>query len=226
MTKGTIAELFTSLQGEGIYAGVRQMFIRLYGCNLDCRFCDTKPTSHASYKPEEIVRWVEKGKGPYHSIAITGGEPLAQPAFLKELLPLLHRIDKKIYLETNGTLPEPLKELIAYVDIIAMDVKLPSATGLAPLWQAHREFLAVAHAKKVFIKAVITADTADEDIEVMRDMIAGIDPGIALVLQPVTPCSGVRQPTAGYVDELQSICASSLTTVTVVPQLHILAGIK
>jgi organic radical activating enzyme len=226
MTTGNVTELFTSLQGEGVYAGVRQIFIRLHGCNVACRFCDTRPVSYQSYEAQALLQEVTNNEEPCHSIAITGGEPLLQEDFLKELLPLLKGMNKKIYLETNGMLPEPLKELIDYIDIIAMDVKLPSATGLSSFWETHRAFLDIAHTKEVFVKAVVTADTTKQDIEAMRDMIAAVDPRIALVLQPVTPHGGAQQPAAEQLTEFQKICCTALKTVKVIPQLHILAGIK
>ncbi|MBP7836242.1 MAG: 7-carboxy-7-deazaguanine synthase QueE, partial [Candidatus Omnitrophica bacterium] len=54
--KGKIAEVFDSVQGEGLYLGEKQIFVRFYGCNLGCRFCDTKLQSFMEYEPEELFQ--------------------------------------------------------------------------------------------------------------------------------------------------------------------------
>ena len=64
--------------------------------------------------------------------------------FLKDFCHALHREGKKIYLDTNGTLPDALAEIIKDIDIIAMDIKLPSSTQQQAFWAEHKEFLKIA----------------------------------------------------------------------------------
>lgn len=227
MIKGRIAEVFSSIQGEGIYAGTRQIFIRFYGCNLSsCRFCDTKLFIYQEYSVKELIEEISCFNEDYHSISITGGEPLFQKDFLKEFLPSLKDMDKKICLETNGTLPEALGQIIDFVDIVAMDFKLPSSTGLSDFWQVHRIFLNCALIKNAFVKSVITADTTKNDVEKMRDIIAEIAPNIILVLQPVTPIGGVKGPEIEKLVDFQRICLDKLKTVKIIPQLHKMVGVR
>lgn len=227
MEKAKISEIFSSIQGEGIYAGERQLFIRFYGCNLSsCQFCDTKPSVYREYSAQELLDKVLSFKKGYHSISITGGEALLQSAFLRGFLPELKRIGKKIYLETNGTLPGALKEIIDFIDIVAMDFKLPSSTGLNDFWQAHKIFIKEALVKKVFVKSVITAGTTEDDIEKMCDIIAKVDSNITLVLQPVTPIDGIKGPGTEKLIDFQRIYFDKLKTVKIIPQLHKLAGVR
>ncbi len=99
-----ISETFTSIQGEGLLAGVPSHFIRTSGCNLRCRWCDTP---YASWEPEgerRAVRELVEGavaSGVGH-VVVTGGEPLIQ----REIGPLtggLREVGLHITVETAGT---------------------------------------------------------------------------------------------------------------------------
>lgn len=99
-----VNEIFYSLQGEGFYVGVPSVFIRLSGCNLQCSFCDTTHQSFTDMSEREIADVVEQY--PAQHVVITGGEPSLQLTAL--LIELLHKLDKEVAVETNGThiLPE------------------------------------------------------------------------------------------------------------------------
>ncbi len=105
-----INEIFESIQGEGPTAGQPAIFIRLFGCNLACEWCDTKYTWHKDYL-EKAIKWDETKLAEhiikkYHSakrIIITGGEPLLQEEALDCLLNVLSNKDYSFELETNGT---------------------------------------------------------------------------------------------------------------------------
>ena len=97
INKAPISEIFSSIQGEGIFVGVRQIFIRFSGCNLDkCIFCDEDAFETSSMTVEEVsavVRDLSKKSRP-HSVSLTGGEPLARkisPWNFTPLQPLLGR---------------------------------------------------------------------------------------------------------------------------------------
>lgn len=200
MTKANIMEMFRSVQGEGPYAGVDQVFIRFFECNMHCVWCDT-PNSigdtvrhYEECTLDELWRRVCDLWDGCHSVSLTGGEPLLQKDFIKTLLPYFKRAGVKSYLETNGILPGALEDIIDDIDIIAMDVKLPSSTQCRPYWEEHAAFLQIARRKAVFVKAVISGDTSLEDVLTAAQFVAGVDPLIPLILQPnyFDTCVGAR----------------------------------
>jgi 7-carboxy-7-deazaguanine synthase len=119
-----IMEIFRSLQGEGINQGKPCLFIRLAGCNLHCRWCDT-PVSQSGGSEmtiDTISEHIWRTNPPY--VCITGGEPLLQADELERLLSSLHKRKTAIDIETNGTLDFTRFQQYASV---CMDVKCPSS---------------------------------------------------------------------------------------------------
>jgi len=220
--EGKVSEVFKSIQGEGLYQGVDQVFVRFFGCNLGCSFCDTKLESYEEKTVLELLDEIDSF-GDYHSLSITGGEPLLQIDFLKDLLKLIKKRKQKVYLETNGTLPENLGKVIDYTDIIAMDFKLPSSTGLEPFWDKHQEFLGIAKGKKTFIKTVINTTTAVQDIYKTIEIIKDAAKKTTLVLQPQNPLEiMVKAKLEGF----KQLCREEGLEVKVIPQMHKRLGLK
>ncbi|MFH0762314.1 MAG: 7-carboxy-7-deazaguanine synthase QueE [Candidatus Omnitrophota bacterium] len=222
--KGKISEVFSSVQGEGLYLGARQIFVRFYGCNLQCRFCDTKIGSFIEYEPQELYKEIRLYGAGFHSLAFTGGEPLLQKGFLKEALQAVKRQGYRTYLETNATLPDQLQEVIGCVDIVAMDIKLPSSTGLSGFWGAHSEFLKVASQKEVFVKVVISSLTKQEDLEEAVKLLYKVNRSSVLVLQP----EGSESPGAleEKLEGFKNFCRGQKITACVIPQMHKAIGVR
>lgn len=119
-----IAEIFTSLQGEGLTSGYPTIFIRLAGCNLSCSYCDT-PASRQGGTVMDVDEVAARAlaEKPHH-VCITGGEPLLQKNEVAELSRRLISAGKKVSIESNGTLPfDGLPDEVS----ICMDVKCPSS---------------------------------------------------------------------------------------------------
>jgi len=118
-----VCEIFRSIQGESSFVGLPCVFVRLTGCNLRCRYCDTAYARDEGEERslEEILREVESHG--IRLVEITGGEPLLQeetPALAAALLEGGHQV----LVETNGSrdisiLPEDA--------IRIMDIKCPSS---------------------------------------------------------------------------------------------------
>ncbi len=119
-----INEIFLSLQGESVKTGLPTVFIRLTGCPLRCRYCDTAYAFHEGEKQtiDSIINTVAQYRSRH--VCVTGGEPLAQ----KRAFDLLVRLCDEGYdvsLETSGAID------IADVDqrvMKIMDIKTPSST--------------------------------------------------------------------------------------------------
>ncbi len=118
-----INELFYSLQGETSYIGLPCIFIRLTGCNLRCKYCDTKYayTEGKEYNLDKIISFVSRFQ--IKLVMITGGEPLLQ----KEVIPLIEElisVGYKVLIETNGSLPI---NILPEKAICIMDIKCPGS---------------------------------------------------------------------------------------------------
>jgi len=230
--KADIVEIFSSIQGEGVFLGARQIFVRFKECNLKCAYCDEpRDGKSTEYTPIELlseVKYIELAKGPHHSVSITGGEPLVYSEFLKPFLKLLKKAGMKTYLETNGTLPRELDKVIDLVDIVAMDFKLPSSTGEKSFWDEHLEFLRIASWKKAFVKAVVTENTTKADIIRAVDLVKKIKGNIPFVIQPVSPVKKEDKPLGN--DALMKFVDIGLKhavdNIRVIPQMHKEMGIK
>jgi len=121
-----INELFESLQGEGVLAGVPSVFVRTSGCNLRCWFCDSYHTSweptHSWMGLDEIVGRVAEFDADH--VVLTGGEPLIHD----EAVALIERLSDRGYhvtVETNGTIAPPPGTPI---DLASVSPKLASST--------------------------------------------------------------------------------------------------
>lgn len=222
--KGRIFEVFDSVQGEGLYLGEKQIFVRFFGCNLSCSFCDTRINRFIEYDPQELFEEIILYHDDYHSISFTGGEPLLQKDFLKEVLKLTCANRYRNYLETNGMLVAELADVINYLDIIAMDLKLPSSTAMGPLWNFHRRFLKVASQKEVFAKVIVCSSTYASDISQAVDLIQEVSPATTLVLQPNSnePYGALQQK----LDVYQKICLEAGVATCIIPQMHKIMGFR
>jgi len=120
-----INEIFYSIQGEGKWTGLPNIFIRTTGCNLRCSFCDTKYAydDGTEISMEDIVKSVSNY--PCTCVCITGGEPLLQDE-IENLIDVLLKKDYNICLETNGSInvaPFSSKKSL----MISLDIKCPSS---------------------------------------------------------------------------------------------------
>lgn len=119
-------ETFLSIQGESSFAGLPCFFIRLAGCNLNCKYCDTPLASDQKngYKIDidELVKMAFASDA--HLFEVTGGEPLLQPDTIILLKMLSSQKKSRVLLETNGSID--ISKVPENV-IIIMDIKTPGS---------------------------------------------------------------------------------------------------
>jgi organic radical activating enzyme len=238
---GYLSEIFLSFQGEGTQVGRRQLFVRLAGCNLRCRYCDTpdaleRATTCRVHAGGDEVRELPNplsaaavvaavrpllGDGVVDGTAVTGGEPLLQSDFLAELLadPAWPR---PVLLETNGMLPESLRAVLSRVDIVSMDIKLPSNSGERGFWEQHRRFLDVAGAK-AYVKVLVDAGTDAADVERAAALVGD---RAAVFLQPITDGDGRVDVTAACLDRFYAIARRHVADLRILPQTHKMLAIQ
>ncbi|MBI4878212.1 MAG: 7-carboxy-7-deazaguanine synthase QueE [Planctomycetes bacterium] len=160
--------------------------------------------------------------GPFHAVAITGGEPLEQEAFLAALLP---RLSLPVLLETAGTLPEALAGVIDRVSVVSMDLKLPSVARIAPCFDLHRRFLEIALARVVYVKVVVNEQVDAAEWREAAHLVAAVAPAIPFIVQPETDRRGRCRPDFARLFALAAeASAAGLADVRVLPQVHKILG--
>ena len=221
--------VFSSIQGEGPRLGDRQIFVRLGGCNLHCDYCDEPDTipipSGEVATAEEIKKRVLAlhKERPHAAVSWTGGEPLLHPAFLKTMLPWARAQGLKNYLETNGTRVKEMRELAPLCDWVAMDLKLPSATG-RETWSEHLEFLRVVP-EKTFAKVVLTGKTTQAEWRQVIRLMQEVSTNIPLILQPATPRAGVTAIEPALAVKFLHQAQALLKDARLIPQFHPVWGL-
>lgn len=255
--KGYLFEIFSSIQGEGLHVGERQILVRTAGCSATCYWCDTLPGKKR--RPYFIVYGSEKrtvenpvtaaravrealslcGKeNPVRSVSITGGEPLEQPEFVAAAARRFREKGCRVHLETSGIEAAALPLVIEWVDVVAMDIKLPSATG-KDHWDAHQGFLRIAAAWKseanveTFVKVVVDHTTPLAEIDRAIDLVGEAGSGLPLVLQPESGTylqekhgAAARRALAALLDLAQRRALSRIEDVRIIPQCHKLLKVR
>jgi organic radical activating enzyme len=197
-------------------------FVRFYGCNLSCKYCDTKESQDKEgpflfeggeyHNPVELDFLLSRIRERH--VAITGGEPLLQIDFLRELCTRLGSLGKSRHLETNGSLSDNLEALVGLFDTLCLDFKIPSATGLPEMWEEHERCLQIARECDVFVKIVVNNDLEPAELRTACQIISRVDRDIPLVIQPVF---GEHIPD---ILVLQENALDVLSDVRVIPQIH------
>ena len=254
---GHLSEMFCSVQGEGLFVGERQVFVRTAGCAATCSWCDTvyskvqtprfvihgEGDSAARWRPNPVslddvladVVQCARDHAPVATVSITGGEPLEQPEFVAALAQGLRARELRVYLETAGIHPQALRAVVEHIDVIAMDIKLPSATGVEH-WDAHREFFNVLRrgdfdpatgTRSLFVKVIVDLKASVSEMERAAELVASFNPRVPLVLQPESDTMltekstrETRRALLRLIDQGARAASLRLDTVRVIPQTH------
>jgi 7-carboxy-7-deazaguanine synthase len=197
-----VHEAFLSIQGEGRTMGLPTTFVRLSGCNLDCRWCDTRQAREEG-KEMSVAEVLDLVRSmAVRHVCLTGGEPLCQPDSVPLIAALLED-GRQVTLETNGSMP--LDVLPDHTQLlISMDYKCPSSGEEGRMLLRNLELLG----PKDQLKFVV-ADRGD--LERAEQILRTHSPRCPVIFTPVGGLS--LEPVVSFV-------LSRKLEVRVLPQLH------
>ncbi|BAI80478.1 conserved hypothetical protein [Deferribacter desulfuricans SSM1] len=231
MSKAFVKEIFKSVQGEGKYVGARQLFIRFAGCNINCVGCDTNYTVDRYFlccdkkyenpvTPDNLFNLVVNNfdLNLFHSVSLTGGEPLIYCDFLKLFLQYLKNAGVRTFLETSGLIVDSILELEDYLDIISVDLKLKEVFGV----EFNRDGIIKLKDinEKVYFKIVVGENLPLEKIENTIHLIKGI--GVEeLYIHFID-----NKFNYSLLDKILDLCYYHNVMAYFIPQVHKLIGMK
>ena len=232
-TRARVSEIFTSIEGEGIFVGKKTMFIRLSGCHLKCRWCDTKYAlpldSGTDYQIDEIKDLIIKELRPFtYKVNFTGGEPLLQTEAVIELADFIKKqTNLKTYMESSCFDSELFSKVLPYIDICKIEFKTDDSNVVEDeeydnllLNEIRCLELAVESNKATYIKIVVTNST---NLESFKNLVYKISKRIKpsdILGFIIQPSFGIDQPTVNKLLDTYDIVEPMFPEVRIIPQLH------
>lgn len=231
--RARVSEIFTSIEGEGIFVGKKTMFIRLSGCHLKCRWCDTKYAlpldSGTDYQIDEIKDLIIKELRPFtYKVNFTGGEPLLQTEAVIELADFIKKqTNLKTYIESSCFDSELFSKVLPYIDICKIEFKTDDSYVVEDeeydnllLNEIRCLELAVESNKATYIKIVVTNST---NLESFKNLVYKISKRIKpsdILGFIIQPSFGIDQPTVNKLLDTYDIVEPMFPEVRIIPQLH------
>lgn len=227
-------EIFSSIQGEGMLLGRRQVFVRFSGCNLNCNYCDTPSSRDSNYGNEFSVETLYKKideliTPDFHSISLTGGEPLLHADFIKDLL---EKYNLPTLLETNGSLPDEITKLTEVIDYVSLDIKLPEHEAVSN-WDdlMNREIesikILIEEGINTYCKLVVQPSTQTDTVGFISARIKeeiSDTSKLPLIIQPSSPLEYWAEKNQRLL-EISEKAGEHLNVLTI-PQVHKLLKLK
>lgn len=253
MAEAPLIEVFSSIQGEGRYAGVPMTFVRVAVCPIRCTYCDT-PNSYTAASSFPVrtgdrevahdnpvtgsvaaeLAVAAAAQNPYgvtRMVSLTGGEPLVYPDFVREFGQALHGHGLRLFLETAALDAAAFLACAGSVDHASLDYKLPGTLAAGDAIRAGEQCVAcVAHAvggaMTVDVKMVLTRAV---ELAAVAHALVGLRPyrsDIRLVLQPVTPFGAEDYPCPpDRIAAFARLATEQGFEPRVLPQLHKVLGV-
>lgn len=231
--RARVSEIFTSIEGEGIFVGKKTLFIRFSGCHLKCRWCDTKYAlpldSGTEYQIDEIEDLIIRELQPFtYKVNFTGGEPLLQTDAVIKLADFIKKqTNLKTYIESSCFDSELFSKVLPYMDICKIEFKTDDSKVVENevydnllLNEIKCLELAVESNKTTYIKIVVTNST---NLESFKNLVYNISKKIRpsdIVGFIIQPSHGVDQPTVNKLLDTYDIVQPLFPEVRIIPQLH------
>ncbi len=232
--KAHINEIFSSIQGEGTLIGRRQVFVRFSGCNLRCEYCDTPQSQDSTLGPffseKELFNSINDLVTPdFHSVSLTGGEPLLHADFIRSFL---EKYDFDCLLETNGSLPSEMEKIAELIKYASLDIKLPEHRS-TPNWnnlftnELKSLNLLIDKKTNIYCKIVILPSTKVDTIKSIASRICdeiSDASKLSVVIQPSDPLDyWIKNSKKLF--EVSEVVGNYLDVLTI-PQVHKLLKIR
>jgi 7-carboxy-7-deazaguanine synthase len=231
--RARVSEIFTSIEGEGIFVGKKTLFIRFSGCHLKCRWCDTKYAlpldSGTEYQIDEIEDLIIRELQPFtYKVNFTGGEPLLQTDAVIKLADFIKKqTNLKTYIESSCFDSELFSKVLPYIDICKIEFKTDDSKVVENEVYDNLLFneikcleLAVESNKTTYIKIVVTNST---NLESFKNLVYNISKKIKptdILGFIIQPSHGVDQPTVNKLLDTYDIVQPMFPEVRIIPQLH------
>ncbi len=235
--KVRLFEIFTSVEGEGIFYGTKTLFVRLAGCPFTCFYCDTTealpPDSGDEYDIESACRLIDAGLARNtFKVNFTGGDPLLQHKAVAELARHVRSRGIPTYLESSCFDATRFAHVLPHIDLVKIELKTRDSEFIGD--GRHYDDLidnavrcletALSSGKKTYVKIVVSARTAPEDFARLAGRVFGAAGSESLSGFVIQPTYGVEEPPLNQLMRFYDEVYPQYRDVRIVPQLHKFIG--
>ena len=236
--KVRLSEIFTSVEGEGVYFGTKTMFVRLAGCHLKCFWCDTpyalSMKDGQEYEISEVVKMIDDNllQNTY-KVNFTGGEPLLQHIAVYEMAKHVKHKGLLTYIESSCFDSERFKEILPSIDICKVEFKLSDSEAVDA--EHYRNLLeneltcleeAIKEKKATYIKVVVSSQSNKKEFEELTKMIFNKIKSVDIEGFIIQPVYGQCEPALDQLFQFYDIVYPHYKQVRIVPQLQKVIGVR
>ncbi len=235
--KVRIFEIFTSIEGEGIFYGTKTLFVRLAGCPFTCFYCDTVDAlpldSGDQYSIESACKLIDDNlQNNTFKVNFTGGDPLLQHRQVAELAKYIQSKNIPTYLESSCFDSTRFDHVLPFIDYIKIELKTRDSNFVD---EQHYDNLisnavqclasSVSSGKKTYIKIVTSAKTTLDDFKDLTNKVfdTAVNELSGFIIQPTY---GVQEPSLEQLMSFYDVVYPAYPDVRIVPQLHKFIGAR
>lgn len=236
--KVSLSEIFTSVEGEGIYFGTKTMFVRLAGCHLKCFWCDTpyalSMKDGREYELSDVLKMIDDNlvQNTY-KVNFTGGEPLLQHRAVYEMAKHVKSKGLRTYIESACYDAARFREILSLMDICKVEFKLSDSEVVDA---KHRRQLlenelrcleeAVKNKKATYIKVVVSSLSDKKEFEELVEMVFNTIEADGIEGFIIQPVYGTGEPKLDKLFQFYDTVYPHYEQVRIVPQLQKVMGVR